>query len=508
MSEPAPVLTYHASLITSFTILLPYLLTISFTISERWTYRMLSTLQESIRTRWQQFASPEMLILIGLMAPSLLVGMNHHVFAVALPRCAPIRSMDTDTAAWASMIYSLPFMALMPLYGRLGDGLGKRRLLLTGMAIFLCGTVLVVSAQSIGWFMSGRVIQGIGTAGFVPLGMAIIVQWFPPNERGQALGAWNSIVPLSGLVFPFFGGLLVDNWGWRAIYPPILLTGIAALLIVRRHVPTLGQRKVDPAFLRTFDWVGVLLLTCAMSTLLFFASSRPITGVEGLHDWRLLSLCLLLFVALIAWERKRPLPYVNLGLFGRRIFSSTAFSAGLRMLLMSSISFVMPLYLTDIHQLNASVIGLAISTQAGMLFLISRAGGQLADRWGSRRPVLISMTGLLALMILLALAPATLPVWLLLAWCAMHGLVIGLSLAPLHRAALHDIPHEESGSAAGLYSMVRFAGQILGVAIAGVVLQRGLAAATAPVVAYQTVFWLYAAVAVVGILVSWGVEEA
>lgn len=469
---------------------------------------MLSTLQASLRARWQSFASPETLILIGLMAPSLMVGMDHHVFAVALPTVRAYWNMDTDTAAWASMIYSLPFMALMPLYGRLGDGLGKRRLLLGGMTIFLCGTVLVISAPTLGWFMSGRVIQGIGTAGFVPLGMAIIVQWFPPNERGKALGAWNSIVPLSGLVFPFFGGLLVDNWGWRAIYPPIMLTGLAALLVVRTNVPTLGQRKVDPAFLRTFDWVGVILLTAAMSTLLFFASSRPITGVDGLRDWRLAMLCLVFFGALILWERKQRSPYVNLALFQGRVFSASAFSAGLRMLLMSSISFVMPLYLTDIHRLNASLIGIAISTQAGMLFMISRAGGQLADRWGSRRPVLLSMAGLLALMASLALAPATLPVWILFGWSALHGLVIGLSLAPLHRAALHNIPNQESGSAAGLYSMVRFAGQIMGVAIAGVVLQRGLAGAATPINAYQTVFWLYAGVAALGLFTGWGVQES
>ncbi|RIK40178.1 MAG: hypothetical protein DCC55_15785 [Chloroflexi bacterium] len=468
---------------------------------------MRATLQQSIRTRWQSLATPQTQIIIGLMAPSLMVGMDHHVFGVALPTVRNHFGLDADTTAWASMIYTLPFMTLMPLYGRLGDGLGKRRLLLMGLGIFLVGTALVFSSPSLAWFMAGRVIQGIGTAGFVPLGIAIITQWFSPTERGKALGAWNSIIPLSGLVFPYFGGLLVDGLGWRAIYPPIAVMGVAALIVVRRNIPTLKQRQVNPDFLRTFDWVGVLLLSVAMTLLLFFASSRPITGVDGLQDWRLLALCLLCFAALVVWERRRRSPYINLALLRTAPFTAASLSAALRMFLMSSISFVLPLYLTDIHGVSASEIGIALALQAGMLFVVSQAGGQLADRWGSRRPVVLSMAALIALMVTMALTPAGASLWLIYLWAALHGLAIGLALAPLHRAAMQGIGHHEAGSAAGLYSMIRFAGQILGVAVAGVALQQGLAQSATPIAAYQVVFWLYAGVAVVATLISWGVAK-
>jgi MFS family permease len=441
------------------------------------------------------------------MAPSLMVGMDHHVFGVALPTVRAHFGLDADMAAWASMVYTLPFMTLMPLYGRMGDAFGKRRLLLAGLLVFLAGALLVLFAPDLRWFMAGRAIQGVGSAGFVPLGIAIVAQWFSPKERGKVLGAWNSIIPLTGLVFPYFGGLLVDNLGWRAIYPPIALMGLLAFWIVRRNIPTRGQRPIDPAFLAAFDWTGVLLLSTAMTLLLFYTSSRPITGVEGLRDWRLLVLCLFCFAALILWEQRRSRPYLNLATFRRRVFTAASFSAGLRMFLMSSISFVLPLYLTDIHHLSASVIGLAIAIQAGMLFVVSRAGGQLADRWGSRPPVLISMSGLIAVMIVLAFAPPSLPILAIFALSATHGLLIGLSLAPLHRAAMHGVSDQEAGAAAGLYSMIRFAGQILGVAVAGVVLQQGLAQAATPITAYQMVFWLYVGAAAVATLISWGVGD-
>lgn len=460
----------------------------------------------SLYHRWAALASPEVQLLLGLMAPSLMVGMDHHNFGVALPMIRAYFGLDADMAAWAAMIYNLPFMILMPLYGRLGDGLGKRRLLLIGMVIFLVGTLFVLFSPNLTWFMVGRVIQGIGTAGFVPLSLAIIAQWFAPAERGKMMGTWNSIIPLTGLIFPYFGGLIVDLFGWRFIYPPIFLTGVLAFFVVRRNVPTLGQQRFDGAFLRSFDWLGVALLSGAMIALLFYASSRPITGVEGLQDWRLLALCLGLFVMLLYWERRRSRPYINLALFHNRTFSAASFGAGSRMFLMSSISFVLPFYLTDIHGLNASMIGIALALQAGALFVTSQAGGQVADRWGSRLPIVASMIGLIGVMIGLALAPANMPLWLLFLLAVLHGLLVGLSLAPLHRASMQGVAPEESGAAAGLYSMIRFAGQILGVAVAGVILQQQLAQAPTAIVAYQTVFWLYVGVAVLATWIGLGVE--
>jgi len=453
------------------------------------------------------WSSPQTQILLGLMAPSIMVGMDHHMFGVALPTLRAAFALDADTAAWASMGYSLPFMALMPLYGRLGDGLGKRRLILIGTMLFLLGSALVVMATSFPIYIIGRAIQGMGTAGFVPLSIAIIAQWFGPDERGKIMGAWNSIIPLTGLTVPYFGGLLVDAFGWRAIYPPIMIAGVVAIFVVRKNIPTLTARTVDPNFLRSFDWPGVFLLSGGLVSLLFYTSSRPITGIDGLRDWRLLALCLLFFSSLLWWERRRQQPYVNLQLFRNRTFTAACISAGLRMTLMSSISFIMPLYLTDIHGASASAVGIALALQAGTLFLISRAGGQLADRWGSRRPILLSMAALIAVMVSFALLPTSAPIWSLYLLSAAHGLIIGISLAPLHRASMQSIPPEQTGGAAGLYSMIRFAGQILGVAVAGVMLQQGLAGAGTTITAYQFVFWLYVGVAVLATVASVGVRE-
>lgn len=453
------------------------------------------------------WASPKTRVLVGVMAPAILTGMNHHMFGVALPAIRDGFGIDADTTAWVVMSFSLAFIMFMPLYGRLGDKLGKQRLLLFGTALFLAGTVIVITARSLSGLMFGRFIQGMGSAGFVPLCMAIITQRFEPGEQGRMMGVWNSVIPLAGLSLPFAAGLLVDWLGWRAIYPPILLGGVLAFVMVRRNIQPLTTR-VDFQYLRTFDWVGVALLSGALASLLFYTSSRPITGVPALQDLRLLVIWPVLFGVLVVWERRRAMPYINFHIFRNVTFSLSSLCAGLRMSLMTSISFLIPLYMTDIHASPASVIGIVLTVQAGMLFMTSRAGGQMADRWGSRMPLTISMAGLIGVLVLLANLSTDAPLWIIIAVAMAHGFLIGLSLAPLHRAALQRVDKDEVGMAAGLYSMIRFAGQILGTAIAGVLLQRGLERLPAPIDAYQAVFWTFAGVALVATLIGWQLREA
>ncbi len=436
-------------------------------------------------------------VLLGLMVPSMTVGIYIAMFGVALPVIRDDFAIQADLAAWLATIYSLPFMIFMPLYGRLGDALGKRRVFSIGIVIFLLGTAMAAFAPNLGWLMLGRAVQGFGTAGFVPLSIAIIAQLFPINERGKAMGTWNSSIPLMGMVGPFLGGLLVDHLGWRTIFGPALIVGILAFFAIQKLVPSLSG-EVKPDYLRHFDWGGVALLGATITGFLFYVSSRPITGVAALRDWRLLAITLLLLGGFIYWERHRADPFVPLPIFARRIFTLASLCAGIRMSAMSGIHFLTPLYLADVHHLNAATTGVILTVHAGALVLILRLGGQLADRWGSRWPVVVSLSTQAGAMAFLAYLPATAALWLVVLGILVHGLGAATSLAALHRAAMVDVPAGQSGVAAGLYSMIRFAGLVFGTALGGVILQQGLDRLLTPVEAYQIVYLFIAGVALLG----------
>lgn len=446
-------------------------------------------------------------ILIGLMIPLMMMVINMSMFGVALPTLRDTFGIQAEVTAWLVTAYALPFMIFMPLYGRLGDGLGKRRLLLIGMAIFLGGTVIALSATDLRLLMLGRAIQGMGAAGVNPLCLALISEHFPAAERGRALGTWNSIGPISGIFGPLLGGILVDHVGWRMIFGPVLLVGLVALFAVREQVPSMGRSFVQPGFLRTFDWSGAILLGAAATVLIFYASSRPITGVEALRDWRLLTVALVLFGGFIVWEKRRTNPFVRLDIFADLNFSRASLVSGIRMFIMSSIGFLLPLYLTDIHSLSAATLGTVMMLHAGALLVTMRLGGQLADRWNSRWPVAIGSSIQMGIMIYFTQLSDTASLGLVIAGLVGHGLGAGLSLAALHRSALNKIPSEQTGIAAGLYSMIRFGGIVLGVALGGVVLQFGLDQALPLIEAYRMVFWFVAGVASLGIVLGWGLRE-
>jgi EmrB/QacA subfamily drug resistance transporter len=446
-------------------------------------------------------------MLIGLMVPMLMMTFNMGMFGVALPTIRDQFGIQADTTSWLITAYTLPFVVAMPLYGRLGDGLGKRRLFLFGIAIFMAGTGVILLAPSLALVILGRAVQGIGASGVTPLCMSIISERFPAGERGKALGTWNSMGPIGAFIGPLLGGFIVVNWGWRMIFVPVLIIGMVALFAISRQVPPTGSSFVKPGFLRKFDWGGVIFLGLATVAIVFYLSSRPITGVEPLLDWRLLIAAVFSLGVFVVWEKRQVDPFVDLKIFDQVNFVRASVGAGIRMFVMGGLGFLMPLYVTDIYGLNAAGVGVVTMAHALALLIPMRFGGQLADRWNSRGPVLIGVSvQLLSLIYLTQLSPAA-PVWMAVLGLVIHGLGAGLYLAPLHRTVLDKIPADRTGIVAGLYGMIRFGGMVLGAVIAGVVLQYGLDQGWPVIEAYQLVFWFVAGVTVIGLMVGWGLKD-
>jgi len=440
-------------------------------------------------------------ILLALMFPSMLMPLISAMSRVALPVIRDDFQIPADLTAWVDAAFTLPFMVLMPVYGRLSDGLGKRRLILAGIVILAIGTAITVFATDLAWIMAGRVIQGIGASGMMPLGMALISAIFDRNERGKALGTWSSVGPFTGFTAPLLAGFLVAGWGWRAAFAPPLVFSVVAFLVIYKMVPP-RLTPVKPDFLRSFDWPGVVLLAGTLISFLFYLSSRPITGVPPLQDWRLLLSALLFLGGLLWWERRRTNPFIILSLFQNKLFSRTSFCASMRMFSMGALGFLTPLYLVDVHTLSPAYVGVMLMINPGAMVLMVRFGGQFADRWGSRWPIVTGLCVQALVSLLFSQLPATAPVWSVGLVLALHGFGAGFILAVLHRAAMGNISDEQMGAAAGLYSMLRFSGMVIGTALAGVLLQSYLDRALPTVAAYQNVFLYFAAVALLGAAVG------
>ena len=445
-------------------------------------------------------------LLIGLMVPMGMTVLNLSMFGVAVPFIRDSFRAEADTVAWLVAAYTLPFVMFMPLYGRLGDGLGKRRLFTIGILLFFAGTLLCLTATSLAVLVIGRVVQGIGTAGVNPLCIAIISELFPDKERGRALGTWSSTGPATSMVGPFLGGFLVDQFGWQSMFWPGILAAVVALFVVRGWVPKLAPEP-QPGFLRHFDWLGMTLLGGAIVGFVMYLSSRSLTGIEPLRDWRLGLATLVLAAGFLWWERRYEMPLIPLSLFRIGDFSLASFAALVRMFLMSSQDFLVPLYMADIHGLNGSALGFVMTLHAGALLATVRWGGRLADRWSRRWPVVLGFLTQVGIMLLFANLPAPTPLWLAALGLMVHGAAAGTSLAVLTRTAMDPVPAEQSGAAAGLYSMVRFFGSIVGTTLGGVVLTQAQASQPTALGAYHVGFWFVAGVGLIGVVAAWRIHD-
>ncbi|MEM7033872.1 MAG: MFS transporter [Chloroflexota bacterium] len=438
-------------------------------------------------------------ILISLMFPAMLMPLLSSMSRIALPILREDFQIESETTAWIITAFAIPFMVLMPVYGRLSDGLGKRRLLLAGIIIFAIGTALTVAATSLSVLMFGRVIQGIGASGMTPLGMAFLASIFAPRERGKALGTWSSVGPILAFVGPLLAGFLVEIWGWRAAFAPTFLLAVIAFLVVKQNIPA-GLSIVKPDFLRQFDWTGVGLLCVTTTSLLIYLSSRPITGVASLQDWRFLIIMVVTLTLFFVWERRHSNPFVDFRIFRNHTFSLASFCASLRMVTMGGLSLLLPLYLTDVRHLSATSIGFMAMITPGTMILLVRFGGQISDRWGSRWPTLFGLGTMGLVMVGFGLISDAVPLFMVAGLLSVYGVGAGLVLASLHRAAMSYVSEDEVSAAAGLYSMLRFAGALIGGAVAGVVLQNGLDFAPSDLIAYQRVFFFFGFPALIGAL--------
>lgn len=452
------------------------------------------------------FAKRSRAILIALFFPVISLLFNGSVFVVALPTIRDAFVIEADVVAWLAIAFSLPFMVLMPLYGRLGDQLGRSRLLTLGVVILAVGTIILFIAPSLPWLFVGRVVQGIGSSSVTPLCLAIIGSRFPEAERGRALGIWNATAPATSIFAPSIGGFLVDSFGWRMIFLPVLFIAILTVLVVRWQIPSL-QKRPNLSLLRGFDWFGVLLLNGAVLFLVLYLSSRPITGVEPLRDMRLFGGFIVFSILFIQRERKHPDPLVNLSLLRNRNFSLGSLTAGFRMAMMVGPNFLFALYLADVYQFSATEIGFFATVHSIVLFIFIRLGGNWADGRSRRQLIIVGLAIQLLAMLFFALLSVTLPIPLLYAGVMVHGVGAGLCIVSMHRKALDSVEESQTGGAAGIYSMTRFGGSMIATTIIGVVLQYGRDQEFALITTYQLAFTVLVVCGLLGVAAGLGLHK-
>lgn len=260
------------------------------------------------------------------------------IFTVVLPSIRSEFDLAPDTASWLLLVHSIPLVALMPLYGRLGDKYGARRLICVGLGLFASGTILCIVAQTMGLLFAGRIAQAAGASGINPLSLSILTRVFPPEQRGRAIGLWTASGPFVTVVGRLVGGFIVESFGWRSAFAPALIVAILATPVLILAVPNTRATDRDAPHGR-IDTAGLVTTSMLVTSLVLFVSSRAVTGRTAFTDVRLMILLVACGITWLFVELRSKDPFVPISLFRNRDFSAASWLAFVRMIMLGSLFF-------------------------------------------------------------------------------------------------------------------------------------------------------------------------
>lgn len=449
----------------------------------------------------------EIRMIAGLMLIFFAMILNLSMFSVAAPHIRVEYDLAADTTSWLTIAYTIPFILLMPLYGRLGDRLGKKRLLVVGTGVYILGSTVCFMSPGFTALAVGRIIQGVGSSAMNPLCLSIISEHISADRRGKVIGTWSTAGPFTGMIGPIASGLIIESLGWRFVFLPSVFFAALSLFFIGKLIPPDRSRGNALFVLRSLDWLGFVLLSVGLTFTVFFVSSRAITGRMPFTDWRMLIGAVIALTLFSLREGKASNPLINTRLFSRRNFLIASISVGFRMILLGGISFLIPLYVSELLGRSATETGFIVMIHAAFLFLTMRLGGILADRWSNRKPVAIGLALQSCCFAALAVQSGSSRLVFILIPLMISGAAAGLSLAALHHTALHELRPADSGAGAGLYSMIRFTGSLTGAAIPGIVLEAGLQKFATEAPAYTVAFATVAVAGAAGVIVSLFLRE-
>ena len=419
------------------------------------------------------------------------------MIAVALPAIISGFGASIAGAGWLVTGYLIAMASLQPVTGKLGDRLGRRGLILGGLAYFGLVSLGATLAPSLAILLLFRVQQGIAAALVIPNGTALLREVVPAHRRAASFGLVGAVIGVSAAIGPPLGGFLVGSAGWRAIFLMNIFLLLPALLLGWRFIPKTAGRDST----HRFDIVGAVWLSALLiSTAWLLTQSRK--GDTSLLLPGVLAI-VLFSVLFIVYELRRPEPVLQPRLFRHRSFSAACATNAFSNLAFYTTLLTLPILLAQREGWNEVRIGLVLMVLSATAVIFAPVGGRLADRYGRRRPVAAGLTLSATGLLILALAGADITIPLLLASLTVLGTGLGISSSGLQTAALEAVSPDEAGVAAGVYSTSRYLGSIVGASVLAALLSS-----SAPGDAgFDTVFAMVVVAAIIAVGASLGLHD-
>lgn len=376
---------------------------------------------------------------------------------------ASFPSVSFATMSWTLSAYTIALAAALVPAGRLADRFGRKRTFHVGLIAFTLASALCAVATSPGLLVAFRIVQALGAAALVPASLAIVLSVFPAEKVPAAVAIWGAIAALAAAVGPTLGALLVDGWGWRAVFLINIPVGAVALLLSHRSIPESSEsthaRFPDPA--------GILLLAGSLSLLALGIVQGNAWGWESTRTVGALVLGVVVLAIFVVRTLDHPHPALDLELFGARSFrwaniATAAFTIGF-----TAMFFAQVLFLSQVWGYSIVRTGLAMMPGPVVVIVLAPYFGRLAGRIGQRSLLVPGGLVYAASGVWFLSVTGTQPHWAsqVLPGTLLGGLGVSLVIPHLTSAAVQGLPADQFGAGSAVNQAIRQLGATFGVAL-------------------------------------------
>ena len=401
-------------------------------------------------------------IILAIMMALFLGALDQTIVGTALPQIITDLS-GANLYTWVVTIYLLASTVTVPIYGKLSDMYGRKPLLLTGVSLFLIGSVLAGLSQNIEQLIIFRGIQGLGAGALFPIALATIGDLYSPKERGRYQGLFGAVFGLASLIGPALGGWLTDTFSWHLIFYVNLPIGLISIAIILIELPTIKGRANQK-----IDFLGALVFAAGIIPVLIGLTNVQTNAFATPEVAGLISLGLVLLGLFLFIEAKVEEPIIPLELFRNRTFAAAAAASFFASVGFFAAIIFLPRYFQTVLGETATNSGYATLPLLLGVIISSVVAGLLVARRGRYKSLILGAILLIAAAsLLLTNIKADTDPWLLRLWMFLAGLGIGPTLSVFTIVVQNAVPFKFLGAATSNLTFFRQVGGSVGLAIVG-----------------------------------------
>ena len=416
------------------------------------------------------------LLIISISLATFMSALDGTIVNIALPTISSAFDVSTSMVSWVSTIYLLVMAGCVLIFGKVSDGVGFKKVFLSGFLIFTIGSFacgfLPNFIHSFPVLIGSRAFQAIGGAMITAIGPAMVTSYLPMEQKGKAMGIVLTFAALGTAIGPTIGGILTQYLSWNWIFFINVPVGIFAILLGAKVIPAMKAHERTGGF----DRAGAVLIFTGLASLLFALSEGQTLGWTDPVILGTLLLALLTLGGFVWFELKASDPLLELRLFKQKNFILTNLMLVLLFFSFAGISYLLPFYLEYVKGFAPSTAGLVLTSLSVAMMVGGILAGVLYNRTGGRVLSIAAGISVVAGYFLLTLIRVETSTGFVILCLVLIGFGLGLMLTPASNMIMNSVAKKYQGMVSSLTSLERFAPMTIGIAIFNIVFIQGITA--------------------------------